>query len=187
MIPAGFWKRVAAYFIDIFFILILAIPITIFYLPNLQPLFHAFHVSYQEALISGNTDETSRDLAALLYQISTVFSPVLMIVEILYFSLQEASRHQATLGKRVMRIKVVNRKGQRLSLLQAVARTLAKYLSGFVFFGIGYLMAAFTRRKQALHDLITDSFVVNSDSTHTFDKNADTQMDDHSNNSTFVG
>jgi len=161
MIPAGFWKRLAARLIDMLIISVLTIPIVIFYMPKLEP----FLLTYQQALASADIEYAQRAFSALTSEMVSVLSPIMLVVETLYFSLQEASRYQATLGKRVLGIKVVNRNGERVSLLQSVARTLAKYVSGFIFC-IGYLMAAFTRRKQALHDLVTDSFVVNNNKNH---------------------
>ena len=42
---------------------------------------------------------------------------------------------------------------------QALGRSLAKILSALTLF-IGYIMAAFTKRKQALHDKIASTLVV---------------------------
>ena len=77
----------------------------------------------------------------------------------LYFSLMESSRHQATLGKMALGIKVVNAHGGRLSFAHALGRWFAALLS-YVTLYIGFLMAAFTGKKQALHDLVAGTFVV---------------------------
>lgn len=76
----------------------------------------------------------------------------------LYFALTESSAWQASPGKKALNLKVTDLNGRRLSFGRASARTLAKYLSGLIL-GIGYLMAAFTRRKQALHDLLAGCLV----------------------------
>ena len=77
----------------------------------------------------------------------------------LYFALFESSRKQATPGKMLLCIKVVSPDGSRLSFGRASKRYSAKLLSALTL-GIGYFMAGFTPKKQALHDRITDCFVI---------------------------
>ena len=77
-----------------------------------------------------------------------------------YFALLESSRKQATLGKMVMRIKVTTVNGGRVSFWRASGRLFAKLLSVAVLY-IGFIMVAFTKRKQGLHDLIAGCLVVN--------------------------
>lgn len=64
-----------------------------------------------------------------------------------YFSLMESSRHQATLGKMALGIKVVDLHGGRLSPVHAVGRWFAASLSYLTMY-IGFLLAAFTERQQ---------------------------------------
>lgn len=77
----------------------------------------------------------------------------------LYYALLESSASQATVGKMALGIKVVDRDGRRLSFPHALGRWFAAALS-YVTLYIGFLMAAFTERKQALHDILVGSFVV---------------------------
>jgi hypothetical protein len=65
----------------------------------------------------------------------------------------------ATLGKMAVGIKVVRSNGERLTKGRAFGRYWAMLLSSFTL-GIGFLMAAFTERKQGLHDMICDTLVV---------------------------
>jgi uncharacterized RDD family membrane protein YckC len=88
---------------------------------------------------------------------------LLMILSILltwaYFSLMESSAWQGTIGKKIMGIKVTDMNGSRISLGRATIRLAVKaFLSGW--FLIGYIMAFFTQRKQALHDLIAGTLVL---------------------------
>jgi uncharacterized RDD family membrane protein YckC len=85
---------------------------------------------------------------------------VVVVIDWLYFAYQESSPAQATLGKRALGIKVTDLQGNRISFARASGRYFAKILSTVTFL-IGYIMAAFTARKQALHDLIADTLVVN--------------------------
>lgn len=76
-----------------------------------------------------------------------------------YFAMMESSSWQATVGKRVMGVKVTDANGARISLGKATLRLAVKaFLSGW--FLIGYIMAFFTQRKQALHDLIAGTLVL---------------------------
>ncbi|MDR0291248.1 MAG: RDD family protein [Elusimicrobium sp.] len=86
---------------------------------------------------------------------------ILFAVWVLYFSLMESSPTQATLGKKLLGIKVTDAQGQRLTFVKALLRNLSKIISMFTLY-IGFIMAAFTQKKQALHDIITDCLVVNN-------------------------
>ena len=84
----------------------------------------------------------------------------IFIIGWLYFALLESGSRQATLGKMAMDIKVTDIYGDRLSFVKATLRYFGKYLSG-LFFCLGYIIAAFTEKRQALHDFIANSMVVN--------------------------
>ena len=77
----------------------------------------------------------------------------------LYEAFMMSSEWQATVGKRVMSIVVTDLHGGRISFGRATGRHFAKYLSAFLL-GIGFIMAAFTSKKQALHDIIAETVVV---------------------------
>lgn len=77
----------------------------------------------------------------------------------LYFAILESSWRQATIGKSIMHLKVTDQEGRRISFLRATGRHLGKVLSSAIF-AIGYFMAAFTERKQALHDMVAGTLVV---------------------------
>jgi len=76
-----------------------------------------------------------------------------------YYARMESSRHQATVGKMALGIKVVDVHGARLSFTHALGRWFAAALSYLTLY-IGFLMAAFTQNKQALHDLVAGTLVV---------------------------
>lgn len=77
----------------------------------------------------------------------------------LYFALMESSSRQATLGKAAVGLLVTDQQGQQISFLRATARFWGKAASASVL-GIGLMMAAFTRKKQAMHDVIAGTLVV---------------------------
>jgi len=65
-----------------------------------------------------------------------------------------------TPGKMVLRIKVVRQDGSAIGYGRAAFREVpAKFLSGIIF-GIGYLMVIFDDQKRALHDRMSDTYVI---------------------------
>lgn len=81
------------------------------------------------------------------------------VVGVAYFVIMESSERQATLGKLAVGIKVTDMEGARISAGVAAIRYFSKILSGIILL-IGYIMAAFTPKKQALHDIIAKTLVV---------------------------
>jgi uncharacterized RDD family membrane protein YckC len=90
---------------------------------------------------------------------SSIAAILAIIINWGYFSYMESSASQATLGKMLLGIKVTDLDGNRISFGKALLRTVAKILSSVILL-IGYIMAAFTARKQALHDMIAGTLVV---------------------------
>jgi uncharacterized RDD family membrane protein YckC len=77
----------------------------------------------------------------------------------LYQALMESSPSQATLGKMACGMKVTDENGNRITFARATGRYFGEYLSALTLF-IGYMMAGWTERKQALHDLLAGTLVV---------------------------
>jgi uncharacterized RDD family membrane protein YckC len=77
----------------------------------------------------------------------------------LYFAMMESSERQATFGKAMLNLRVSDTNGNRLSFGHASGRYFSKLITGLVPFGIGWIMAGFTQRKQALHDFIAGTVV----------------------------
>jgi uncharacterized RDD family membrane protein YckC len=136
---AGFWIRVCAYIIDVLVIFCLMFPIVLAY------------TVYVSILASQNLRP---DLVIqLLYNL---FS---FILGISYFTYCHGSKRQATVGKRCVGIYVINSEGEKLSRLHAFGRYFALFLSSITLC-IGYMMAGWTKKKQALHDLVAGTYVV---------------------------
>lgn len=77
----------------------------------------------------------------------------------LYFTLMESSSRQGTLGKMALGLVVTDMNGNRISWGKANARYWSKYISSLILM-IGYIMAGFTEKKQALHDMIAGTLVM---------------------------
>ncbi|WP_439542699.1 RDD family protein [Hyphomicrobium sp.] len=90
---------------------------------------------------------------------TTDVDSIAFVVLMFYWILADASRYQGSLGKRLLGLKVADGQGERLTLAAAAGRNLLKILSAIPA-GLGFMMAGWTKRKQALHDKITGSFVL---------------------------
>ena len=77
----------------------------------------------------------------------------------LYNAAMESSSLQATFGKIALGLKVTKLDGQPISFGRATGRHFAKIISTLILL-IGYLMAAFTEKKQCLHDMMAGCVVV---------------------------
>ena len=74
-----------------------------------------------------------------------------LIIGWLYGALLESSDKQATWGKQLMKIKVSDLNGDRISFGKATGRHFGKWISSIILL-IGYFMMLWTERKQTLHD-----------------------------------
>lgn len=152
---AGFWKRVAAYILDAI----------ILYIPQMlvEKSFggDAAKALLQQATLDsvGNPDAM---MAANMHYYSTMWPAMLimLVIGVLYFAVCESSTWQGTLGKLALGIRVTDLQGNRISFPRALGRYFAKILSAIIL-GIGFLMVAWTQRKQGLHDLIVGTLVLN--------------------------
>lgn len=84
---------------------------------------------------------------------------IITIVTILYFAISESSSRQATFGKMIFGIRVTDLHGKRISIGRAIGRYLVKILFLPIFF-VGSLMTLFTKNRQAPHDLIAQTLVL---------------------------
>ena len=145
IVYAGFWRRYAALFIDQ-----LILGLCFYAVIAILAVFLGF---------SGAFPEMSEDHLPAWW-LPAYFGAILAyyIAAAMYYSFQESSVHQGTLGKRALGIKVVDAQGRRLTRKHALGRWFAASLSYLTMY-IGFLMAAFTERKQALHDIVADTLV----------------------------
>ncbi|MFD1990002.1 RDD family protein [Paenibacillus nicotianae] len=147
---AGFWKRTAATLIDGFIIgfvlvILLGIPFILGFVNGVW--------------LKEEYEYTSEDITFLI--IFYIFYVIVeLVVPWLYYSLFEKSKYHATPGKMAVGIIVVDRYFQPLRFGRATGRYWAKNLS-YMILCIGYMMAGWTQYKQALHDMIASTYVVN--------------------------
>jgi uncharacterized RDD family membrane protein YckC len=89
---------------------------------------------------------------------------VAIVGTFVYFAWFESSDRQATVGKIALGIQVTDVQGNRVSFGKALGRNVAKILSALILY-IGFIMAAFTEKKQGLHDMIAGTLVVKKGGT----------------------
>ena len=149
---AGFWKRFVAYIIDDIILSVAGFLVILL----IGALFGLSFLS----LLSGDAEST---VALIVAAASAIVMAILalMIVGWLYYALMEASVNQATLGKMAIGIKVTDLDGNRVSFGRATGRYFGKIVSAMIFY-IGFIMAGFTEKKQALHDIMSSCLVVNN-------------------------
>jgi uncharacterized RDD family membrane protein YckC len=82
-----------------------------------------------------------------------------LLFDSVYFTLFESSSLQASPGKWLTGMKVADLEGRRISYLRACVRYMGKVLSAVLLFA-GFVMVAFHRRKQGLHDVIAQTLVL---------------------------
>lgn len=96
-----------------------------------------------------------------LILLSIAFSMFLVIpmVNLIYHIVMESSAKQGTYGKQLLRIKVCDLQGSRLTAAHALGRNAAKIFSVLTLF-IGYLYSFFNKQQQCLHDVIAGTLVI---------------------------
>jgi uncharacterized RDD family membrane protein YckC len=96
-----------------------------------------------------------------MVQIGIAFSLLIIIpiANFIYHTVMESSPKQATYGKQLLKIRVCDMEGERLTVSHAAGRNLAKSLPVLTLF-IGYLYSFFNPKQQCLHDVVADTLVV---------------------------
>jgi uncharacterized RDD family membrane protein YckC len=147
---AGFWRRFVAYIIDQ---LILGVVAFMVFVPALALL--------GLGVGAGMMEEEEGAMGLVIAAIAAYFTAILVLIvtEWLYYALMESSVKQATLGKLAIGIIVTDLQGSRITFGRATGRYFGKILSSLIL-SIGYIMAGFTEKKQALHDMIAGCLVV---------------------------
>ncbi len=93
------------------------------------------------------------------YMVLLIFVLFTTILKWFYFTRLESLPRKATFGKKIMGIVITDLNGNPISFSRANGRYFAKTIS-LITLLIGFIMAAFTKKKQALHDKIAATLVV---------------------------
>jgi uncharacterized RDD family membrane protein YckC len=151
---ASFSRRALARLIDLCVVLT---PCAIFYLVN-QAL--GFPVRYTSIFNWARPESATMFMSTDFPGVFLTFAAVKLFIAFPYFALMESSRRQGTIGKQVMRIKVTDLNGARISFGRATGRYFLKMVSSFEFM-LGYLIS-FSDQRQTWHDYIAKTLVVRS-------------------------
>lgn len=150
---AGFWERVAASLID---------GVLFFFVSSM--VFGLFFSLFFDANIFSRIDENgsleeNQEVINQIILLYSLYFGIYIIGNWLYHAFMESSKHQGTIGKVALGIVVVDMEGNRISFAKATGRHFAKIISSIPIY-IGFIMAAFTEKKQTLHDIMATCLVV---------------------------
>lgn len=152
---AVFWKRAVALLIDA--VIVVSLYSAVIYMVNT---ILKLPVEYSPIFERGLSLKMTQYVEENFLEIVLLYALSKLAVLYPYFAVLESSQWMGTVGKQVLRIKVTDLSGRRISFGRATGRFFGKILSGQTLL-IGYLMAVFTSKSQALHDLIAGTVVVN--------------------------
>jgi uncharacterized RDD family membrane protein YckC len=147
---AGFWRRLLAYVID-----------------------SVFLFGVQLILATGVLLVAPGDLRSMLN-----VAPVSAAIGWAYFALFESSPARGTLGKKALSLYVGDLHGDPITFRRAVLRNALKIIS-WLLLGFGFVFAAFSPRKQALHDLLAGTLVLREVRYFVIGPEAPTEPGDH--------
>lgn len=140
---AGFWVRVAASLID-----------------SMVTMAGGFLIgAVVGGLIGGFMGAQGADAEEIEIAAMVLCYPLGIAISWLYSALLESGPQQATLGKMALGIMVTDLDGDRVSFGRATGRFFPKYISALILLA-GYLMVAWTEKRQGLHDILAGTLVV---------------------------
>jgi uncharacterized RDD family membrane protein YckC len=153
---AGFWLRFVAFLID-------GVVALVAFVILLIPLFILTGAGAVLSKIGSDEDISDNVGSTLVIGFILGFIGIILVVSWLYYALSESSSWQATPGKKMLNLKVTDMSGQPISFGRASGRYFGKIISGKMTIYIGYMLAGFTEKKQALHDMIASCLVLRND------------------------
>jgi uncharacterized RDD family membrane protein YckC len=146
----GFWLRLLAHLID--HVILGAIAAPLFFILVLPSIIRVIHEAEPN-------QEPSPELIVAIVSSVFIYVVLAFVGQWLYEALLTSSSWQATLGKRVLQLKVTDELGNRIGFGRATGRFFAKILSS-MFFCIGFIMVGLTDRKRGLHDMLAGTLVM---------------------------
>jgi uncharacterized RDD family membrane protein YckC len=148
---AGFWWRFLAIIID-------GIILGVVQWIVIAPLLAAIGIGAMKAVSGDMSEGETIGMLGALFGAFMLTYLINIAIAWLYFALLESSKFQGTVGKLALGIIVTDMEGNKISFGRATGRYFGKLLSAFILL-IGYIMAGFTEKKQALHDIIAGTLV----------------------------
>lgn len=164
MIYAGFWKRAIALIIDgllmmggvwLYALPSIASQVLIYSRRQGEPIWNSIGYANEEFVYLTNSIWMDEHFNPEMF----TFSMIWIAIFIILFSLLESSKWQASPGKKIMKLYVCDMKGERLDFAQSFMRNFNKVFS-LLSFNIGFILAGLTRKRQALHDMMSHCLVM---------------------------
>jgi uncharacterized RDD family membrane protein YckC len=143
----GFWIRFLALIVDGIIVRVAVFPFA--------AVLGLMGLRHRAFFIGGRLDE--HDIPAMVGAALATFW-IFAAINWLYEALLTSSAWQGTVGKKILSLKVTDEAGNRISFARATGRHFAKYYLSTILL-VGFIMAAFTDRKRALHDMIAATLV----------------------------
>lgn len=144
---AGFRIRLLAYLID-------ALPIT-FATAAFFYLFLGFDETFRRYSAARGDIEAR---IAFLTQRNQI-RDLSFVVYIIYCALTEGSAMQATVGKRLLGLRVTDDNGGQVTMARSFGRNFAKIIS-YLPLALGFIWVIWSKRKRGWHDMIAKTLVV---------------------------
>lgn len=150
---AGFWVRTAAISVDLLILNVIVFVLGVVAVVVL-PLLGLGAVQ-----ATGGAPDPGAAGAQMESALAGGTALIPLVAAVLYFALQTASRHQATVGKRCFHIQVRTGDGGRCGPARALWRSVCYLFSALPLY-LGFAIAGITRNKRALHDYLAGTRVV---------------------------
>jgi uncharacterized RDD family membrane protein YckC len=151
---ASFGQRLVAIIIDS---IIIGVVQSFVFIPILAAVGLGF-ASGAENMDMSDPDQAAGMIGTIMASMGAIWI-LAMVIQVLYFTFMESSKTQATIGKMALGLKVTDLEGNKLDFSKALIRNLCRLISNFTML-IGYIIAAFTEKKQALHDMFAGTLVL---------------------------
>jgi uncharacterized RDD family membrane protein YckC len=149
---AGFWLRLLAYLIDHILLGVIFGAVAMLAIA-------AIGIGYFRSMVQGLQENNGEFPVALVSDI--LFAVLIMCVaNWIYHAWMESSQYQGTLGKMALGLIVTDINDRPITFGRASGRFFARIISNLIPLEIGYIMAGFTEKKQALHDMIASCLVL---------------------------
>jgi len=118
------------------------------------------YAGFWQRFLAGITDS----IILIVIEVILILIPIIgwilsLFVTWLYFAIQHSSTKQATFGMRALDIKITNENHGKIGFWRATGNFYLTVISALVFF-IGFLMIAFTSKKQGFHNLISRTLCI---------------------------
>ncbi len=169
---AEFWERLVALVIDSIIISAITSSIILVFFGSMLGRFFSL-ISIEMSGAANSSTYLNGEMAPLIDEGFSSFLGLMLnfvgsfllvfiaiiLINYLYYTLMDSSKFQGTLGKMIVRIKVVDDRGNQINFSRATGRYFVRtLLSGILF--IGYIIAIFSDKRQTLHDLLANTVVL---------------------------